>query len=318
MDIAVPRGTHHTAAHHPQHGTTLMRHAVTAPAAPLKRHTAAVTPTDILVARTPSARVVPKLSYADIDPQRLARAGHIAKSKLVSRFAPSSSFAYAPGPAIAVAVPPPVTGTPEQPSSSAIPAHPSSKSMDIFQRALKNATAHEQPPIEPAKRHLRHAAKHRAHAPRKFRHRTATLVSSAVAVVLIAGFIAYQNKANLELRVATAATGVHATLPGFKPSGFALGKLSYTPGVVAAAFHDGTTGSSYKITQQNSSWDSATLLDSYVATRDNTYQAMQAGGRTVYIYGNNNATWVSGGIWYQITDNGSLTTNDVLDIAQSM
>jgi hypothetical protein len=119
------------------------------------------------------------------------------------------------------------------------------------------------------------------------------------------------------MRVAAARSGVHISLPGYKPSGFAVGKFTYSPGTVAFDFssHDNRA---YNVTAKTSNWNSETLLDNFVATNNKDYQTLQAGGRTIYIYGNNNASWVNNGIWYQLTANGSLSTNQVLDLAQSI
>jgi len=189
--------------------------------------------------------------------------------------------------------------------------------MDIFQRALTHATAHEQPPVHPKKLARLQRSTSRPKRPAAHR-RTITLATTALAVVLLTGFIAYQNKANLTLRVASAAAGFHATLPGYKPSGFAIANFKYSVGNVAVNFHNAQTNTSYSLTQKNSNWDSQTLLDSYVATKSHTYQTLQSGGRTIYIYGNNDAAWVNNGIMYQVSSNGSLSTSDVLGIATSM
>ena len=47
-------------------------------------------------------------------------------------------------------------------------------------------------------------------------------------------------------------------------------------------------------------------------------QTIDTAGRTVYIYGNDNASWVDNGIWYQVTSNGDLSNTDVLNIASSL
>ena len=325
---AAARGTHHTKAHQPQHGQTLMRQAVSRPTPGLKRHTKAVTRTDIL-AKSPQLQVVPKWSFTMVDPGRLQRAERVVKSRLISRFATSqpetSLYSYSnlqpqsvvTRPAAAVVTAPTAIHSQAAPSTH-------NRSMDIFQRALRHANAHEQPPVAPIKR--RHAPKtsqtsaQTDTATRKPRHyrRTITLVTSALAVVLLAGFIAYQNKANLTLRVASASAGIHASLPGYKPSGYAVGKFSYSAGKVAINFQNSSTNKSYSLTQKSSNWDSQTLLDSYVANQDHAYQTLESGGRTIYIYGNNNASWVNNGIWYQVTSNGNLSTNDVLHIANSI
>lgn len=192
--------------------------------------------------------------------------------------------------------------------------------MDVFQRALKHANAHEQPTHNPraARKAAKAEAKRAKKATRPVHHRAMSVALASLAVLLLTGFFAYQNRADLIMRVADAKAGFHANLPGYKPAGFAAAKFSYGAGLVAVNFHNGTTGSSYSLVQKTSDWDSQTLLDSYVSTQSHTYQTLQSGGRTIYLYGNNNAAWVNGGVLYQLTSNGSLTTNDVLNIATSV
>ena len=306
MDVIRP-AQQHVKAHHPEHSKTLMRHAVKKPTDSFKRQTKIQTRTDIL-AKVPSLQVLPKLSISQVDAARLKRAERIAKSRLISRFAPIQPVRYqvaaatATAPTVSVSIP----TTPAPVSRATRP------SMDIFERALVHATAHQEPT-----RHRKDHPKAKRHRARTD-HRVLSTTAAVVALLLIAGFIGYQNKANLTMRVATAHAGFHATLPGYKPSGFAMGKFSYSPGIVAVNFHSNTDNRSFNVIQKASNWDSETLLDNYVATASEQYQAFQANGETIYIYGNNNATWVNNGIWYRVTDNGSLSTNQVLQLAQSM
>jgi hypothetical protein len=70
--------------------------------------------------------------------------------------------------------------------------------------------------------------------------------------------------------------------------------------------------------QKQSTWDSTALHDNFVAAKNGSYQTIQSAGRTIYTYGNGNATWVNSGVWYQVTSNGSLKMNDLVNLANSM
>jgi hypothetical protein len=72
------------------------------------------------------------------------------------------------------------------------------------------------------------------------------------------------------------------------------------------------------LTQTASNWDSQALKENFVATVGKDYQVVQSAGRTIYTYGDNNATWVNGGIWYKIDSAGSLTSVELVDLATSM
>ena len=65
-------------------------------------------------------------------------------------------------------------------------------------------------------------------------------------------------------------------------------------------------------------WDSQTLLQNFVSTSGQPYDAYKAAGRTVYVYGNGNATWVNGGVWYEVSDNGALSKDQIIQLANSM
>ena len=179
----------------------------------------------------------------------------------------------------------------------------------MFEQALASASSHEQPaPKERASAKVRRGARKR---------RKALSIAAAIAVfVLLAGFVAYQSRASIQLQLASAKAGFSIATPQYKPSGFALGKVSYSPGTASLAYSNGTK--QFDVTQKQSNWDSQTLLDNYVATAGKSYQGFQANGRTVYIYGDGNATWVNGGIWYQIHADSSLSSDQLVKIAASM
>lgn len=308
---------HHTKAHATQHSQTLKRSTVSKPVPGLKRQVHAQTNTGLL-ARTPSLAVAPKWSFQQVDQVRLKRAEHIAKSKLIQRFAPVQADSSLRSAAIIA----PATATAAlTPATQPVPqSQPGQRSMDIFQKALKRADAHEQPPVNHKKlaKHARAQAKAAKRSASRHHHRLPTIVTASLAFLLLAGFITYQNRANITLRYADAKAGFHATLPGYKPAGFAIGSFSYRPGAIGYTLHNDTSGKSFSVLQQSSDWDSQTLLESFVATQARSYQTLQSGGRTIYVYGDNNAAWVNGGVWYRLNTNGSLSTSEIVNVATSM
>jgi hypothetical protein len=121
------------------------------------------------------------------------------------------------------------------------------------------------------------------------------------------------------MRLASNKAGVHATLPSHKPTGFAAVKFSYGNGFVTVDYHNTGNGQDYRVTQTASNWNSDALYHEYVtATAGKNYDTVRTGGRTIYTYGNHNATWVDGGIWYNITSDGALNKNDLIDVATSL
>lgn len=178
--------------------------------------------------------------------------------------------------------------------------------MDIFERALAQANSHKQPPV-PARHHAK-----RSHHGR----RILSIAASSLAILLIVGFITYQNAASIQVHIASSRAGVNATLPAWQPDGFSFGKIAYSPGTVTVDFQGVARG--FSIAQTASAWNSSALLNNFVYPNNNTYDTLQSGNSTIYTYGDNNATWVNAGVWYKLTSNGSLSTSQIVRIATSM
>jgi preprotein translocase subunit SecY len=182
------------------------------------------------------------------------------------------------------------------------------KLQNIIGRGLQKATSHDQP--NPVHQGLKHKRK-------KTKFRIFNTVVASLAVILILGFIVYKSMPDIDVRIASAKSGVHAEIPGYIPTGFKfVGPVKYGQGTVTVIFTSKT--GSFRVVQQNSTWDSVGLRDNFVSTIDPNFKVVQAGGRIVYLYSQANATWVNGGIWYQITDNADLSTASLLKIVTSL
>ncbi len=184
---------------------------------------------------------------------------------------------------------------------------------DLFESALTKATSHQQP--APKTKHRRSKTAKKLGLSR----RATNIGATALIVLALGGFIAYQNLASISMHMAVAKAGVHATLPGYRPAGFALSHNFQTaPGQVVISFKSHSDDRNFKLSQSTSDWNSQTLLDNYVATTDEHYQQISQGnGQTVFLYGDANATWVNGGVWYKIEGNSSLSSDQLLKIANS-
>lgn len=293
---------------------TLMRHAVAKPQHSLKRHTKVQHRTDVLV-KQPSITVKPKLSSYSIDPRRVAHAKQIPRHPEARRYAIQQPLLATAGAAAkpmlssTAAAPAATVATPAfRPVPTPKPQSNTVRTPDIFEQALARANSHTEKPV------ARRRVKHR----RVLGSRALSYSAASLAVVLLVGFFAWQQKATFTMRYAAGKAGVAATLPGYKPSGFSAGKFTYSPGLVAVNFSNTETGDRFALIERSTGWDSQALLDSFVATKSRSYQTIDAAGRTIYTYGNNNATWVDNGIWYQINSKGSLSTNQLVQVALSM
>ncbi|MCA9324715.1 hypothetical protein KDA23_01430 [Candidatus Saccharibacteria bacterium] len=302
MDVARP-GTQHLKHHTAKKSQTLMRSTVHKPEASLRRKTKVTSHTHALVA-SPDFQIVKKLSHPKVDVQRMRHAKQIPQSKLVHRFAdpmvakqPTSAHHHVAKQSAAIM---PAIHAVEAPVAQ-------SSSLDVFERAMQRANSHLEQPVKPAKRHHR----------RGMGKRAVGLSAAVFAFLLLGGFFAYQNQAYINMRYAAAKSGVAASMPGYRPAGFTAGKVNYSPGLVGVNFSNNTSGQTYSVIEKNSTWDSVALLDSFVYGQDSSYQTIEAAGRTIYTYGQNNATWVDNGIWYRVTSNGGLTTNDLVNLAVS-
>ena len=198
------------------------------------------------------------------------------------------------------------TAAAEEVKRSVLPLSP-------FDMALSKATSHEQP--APSKLTFRERASKKLHvSPRAL---SASL--GVFLVLVIGGFFAKQHLSTLAVQLAATRAGVEARLPGYEPSGFALsGPVEYSAGQIALFYQSNSDDRSFKITQKNSDWNSQALLENFVEPNDKPFQTVQDKGKTIYIYDGDNATWVSGGVWFQVEGESSLNTDQLLRIASGL
>lgn len=298
----IPASPSRTAAsqaigHTPQSSKTLMRHAVSKPTSHTPKITSKANPVNAAAHHQPTAH---KQLL-----NRKKRAAQINQSSSISRFNFSPRTVekkYAP-----LAVQP-------HPEDARAIAATSSKASDSFEAALQNATSHQQPAIKTTKR------RHRAAKKIGVSVRTLNIGAISLAVVLLTGFIAYQNIPNVSMRIASSKAGFNASLPGYTPSGFGMsGPIKTNPGAVTISFRSHSDQQrSFEVSQKPSNWTSDSLLSNHVAVGQRSYQTYQEKGKTIYIYDNDTATWVNGGVWYEVSGNSSLNTEQLLRIADSM
>jgi hypothetical protein len=191
---------------------------------------------------------------------------------------------------------------------AARPAHAhtqtTSKSEVLFNKALQNAETPK-----------KHAQKHRKHSKTTKR---ASIASGLAAAALLVGFITYLNWPNFNLRLASSQAGFSAEMPGYQPAGYSFkGPIDYTAGKVTINFKSNTDDRSYSIKQEVSNWNSQSLQDNFLTAQNKTYEVQQEAGRTIYLYDNGQATWVNGGVWYQL-DGSSLSPDQLMKVASSL
>lgn len=306
---------------------TLMRSAVTKPVTTsLKRHTKVQSSTLATVKRHYPVKIAPKTSVYRINPERLMRAAQIDVSPKISRFvhqvstiAPTATQAAQEAITAlnkAITIPQPATPQKVVYRPDIMPARRSQTTTnDVFERALQRATSHEQPmPVISG-------SKKRARVSKSLHRRMVSYSAGAVAVLAIAGFFGMQNMDTIQFKMASRQAGFSATMPNYQPAGFAVESVRSYNGYVGLKYvADSIAGtSSYAITEKPSNWNSATLLTS-IQTGNNAanYRVVEKAGRTVYLYGKNQAAWVNNGILYQLVSTGELGNHEIGQIAASM
>jgi hypothetical protein len=303
----------HITAHQPEHAKTLMRSAVSKPNIAKKPLIKTQAPAEVMV--KPAHAIAPKLSASHVDPRRLEHAKDVKQSETIKKFTPAQRQASPVTRAHVTTTP--VRARTVQPRAHAVQQTPikvhaavskpvQKPAEDIFEKALAHANSHEQP--KPA-RALKKQRNHR---------RLVNVLAGLAAVLVIGGFVAYLNAPNIELRIASIRAGFHAALPSYQPVGYAMTRdVQLHNKQVSVSFHS-DNGSYFKLTQQPSSWDSATLFDNVVAATNKSHQTIESSGRTIYLFGDTNAAWVNNGVLYQITGEAELSNSQISQLAASI
>jgi hypothetical protein len=292
---------------YPTRSSTLMRNVVNKPNLKSEPKISA----QAMLMTEPSTVVLPKQVASSVDPDREKRAKLNAQSELISRFRSTSSNSSETLPAQPIAKQPaaPITPpAPEQPPQLYTPLDPQvdQPSMSIIEKSLAAAPVYEVPKIHRKTKVKKSKAK---------KVMSYALVASLL-VVLGGGIFAYKNFDRIGFYVASSQAGFHATLPGYSPSGYTMASVSSASGIIQSNFKSNSDSRNYSLNEKTSSWSSDDLLNNYVSgISSGSYQTINSGGKTIYIYGNRNATWVNNGIWYVITSNNSLSDNQLVQIA---
>lgn len=314
----------HATAHHAKPSSTLMRHAVSKPKPSVKRRVKVQATVHSPSTVTHSTAVVmPKVSIGSVNSDRAARAATVNTSPLISRYAHDVAAAEtvvvshveAAAHAVDKAIVIPQTGH-YHPDIAPVRRAANNGTSDIFEQALLRATSHEQdaPEIPTTKQGRKRYA-------RLLRRRMVTYGAGAMVVLALVGFLNFKSADSVKFRTAARSAGFSATMPGYEPKGFDVASVKASNGTVymnyARTNNASNVSSQFAITQRATNWDNQTLLSNILAG-SSTYNAVQKSGRTVYLYGTNQAAWVSKGILYQVLGNGALNTEDFVAIATSM
>ena len=186
-----------------------------------------------------------------------------------------------------------------------------------FNRAMASAESHTHA-LQKSHKSTRKKQKRLA---KTFGVSNSTLSASAavLAVVLLGVFFAWQNNAQISMNIASSRAGFEAKMPRDVPSGFSVnGPIEYDSGIVKVAFSSNVDDRNFSLTEKASRWNSQALVDNHLEANSKQYVQYENRGRTIYVYDQNNATWVNGGVWYQLESQADLSTDQILNIASSL
>lgn len=144
------------------------------------------------------------------------------------------------------------------------------------------------------------------------------LSCATIAVLAIVYFI-NTNMPDFSLRVAAMQTGISASYPGYVPRGYSVSAITSENKKIVLDFKNNADNSTFTLTEESSSWDSNALLNNYVrGAYGDKYKTIKEQGLTIFV-SDSNATWVNGGVVYNITaNNGTLTNKQICAIATSL
>lgn len=141
----------------------------------------------------------------------------------------------------------------------------------------------------------------------------------SIAIIFATGAYLWKlNFPNLAFKIASSKAGINATMPGYVPDGYTLkGSIQTTPGSVSYSLVN--ADNKIAVSQSKTDWDSQALAENYVSPKAENYLAIQAQGLTIYMMGNNQASWINKGTWYRIeSPNQPLTQEQVIKMATSL
>jgi hypothetical protein len=207
---------------------------------------------------------------------------------------------------------------------------PKNNSSEINQRS-STATTAVLPSMVASASHIRleklldnaltQASSHKLQTKRRTFLPKRALITLLILIVLTVTFFAiWRDVPKVAIYMANRQAHVSASLPAYTPLGYAFsGPIKHSPDSVTIQYASKANGSlGYSITQKTSSWNSSSLVANAINPKDQI-ETSSIAGTTVYVYGvANNATWVSGGIWYTLANHAHLTTDQILSIVQSI
>jgi len=296
-NVATPKPLNHTAHRQTQSTKTLMRRAVKKPAPGLKKKV------QTQLSHSSEHTVTVKRSARSVNPKRAATAQAVPQNEQVSRFGHSLAvpitFAHVP-----------VQPAPAKTAVAVTPATPppttANKPVDMFEQAIANANYY----VDLAAR--------KGHIKKKVRRHIMSMAAGSFALLLIAGFAAYQNTPGLQLKVAGIRAGVATGSQNFQAAGFAFNgvRAHNSKLLIGLKAADGD----YQLTEQSTNWSGEDMIkhiSSVNASGQPNYSTVAVGESNAYQFAKDQATWVKNGTWYHIKGNKPLTSDQIKALVEN-
>jgi hypothetical protein len=138
-------------------------------------------------------------------------------------------------------------------------------------------------------------------------------------VLLVGGFLVYQNLSTITLAVASRQAGISARVPEGIPSNFRMERdIHQSPGQITVSFVSRTDDRAFALTQQKSQETVKSLQEAVNASTKGQYQTYEANGITLFITGPGKADWIDGSMRYSLSGSSGLTSEQLASIASSL
>lgn len=282
----------------PTPSKTLMRTAVKKPKKSQKKITQVSHPLNV---GKDNLIIKSSTMVGSVDPSLLKRAESFSTSKKISRFGAAISEPYKSSSIVAI----------KQKTSNKTSDIKKTNNNSYLDKAVAKAQSHEQPGL--SKKELKKLK------PKRNKGHTAAYAIIGLMGLMVIAYAIYANIPNVMVKVASVRAGFSAVMPNYRPSGYSLTAVGYQPGIVTFKFSSNIDNRNFSLTEHSSNWDSATLVSALVVpTSGHKYKKITYRGQNVYLFGQDQASWVSNGIWYQVKGNNSLSVNQLLKLATTI
>ena len=145
--------------------------------------------------------------------------------------------------------------------------------------------------------------------------RAPTIITAALAVVVLGGYFTYVNMPAISIRVAANQAGIEARVP-YTANGYSIdGPVAYASGQIKINYKSNGDAAGYSVVQQESDWSDVDIIRGLV--RGEKYRTINIDGMRIYRYGND-ASWVKSGMLYTINGNELLGDDQITKIAESV